>query len=74
MKRTLTDIAITVVLAVVAMMMAANLSAQAATPDTDPVPLCTPIAMAGGIMIYRCIPEDGYPFLINNMGFMLAED
>jgi len=40
----------------------------------EPPPLCEPIAMGGGIMVYRCEPAEGPSFLLNSLGFMLVEN
>jgi len=43
--------------------------AQAATNKT--FPLCEPINSAATIIVYRCEPDDGAPYLLNSVGFML---
>lgn len=36
-------------------------------------PACLPINTAGSIVVYRCEPDEGMPFLLNSMGFMVQE-
>lgn len=48
--------------------------AQAAPPAPPSVVDCEPIAQAGVIVVYRCVPDSGLPFLINSVGFMLQEN
>jgi len=43
--------------------------AQAATNKT--FPLCEPINSAATIIVYRCEPDNGAPYLLNSVGFML---
>lgn len=38
------------------------------------VPVCLPINSAGLIVVYRCEPNEGLPYLLNSAGFMLFED
>lgn len=38
------------------------------------IPACEPINSAGGITIYRCEPDNGYPYLVNSVGFMVFEE
>ncbi len=45
---------------------------QAAAKPT--VPPCEEINKAGLIVIWRCIPDQGYPYLVNSAGFMLPEE
>lgn len=46
---------------------------QAATPADPEVVPCVPINTAGLITISRCEPENGQPYIINTMGFMMFE-
>lgn len=46
-------------------------SAKAAPPD---VPECAPINTFGLITIARCEPDEGLPYKINSLGFMLDEE
>lgn len=55
---------------------------DAATLQRDPfgraaaldVPPCEAINSAGNIVIYFCERENGEPYLINSVGFMLQKD
>lgn len=47
---------------------------QAAPPAPPSVVNCPAIAQAGAIVIYRCEPDSGLPFLINSVGFMQVEE
>lgn len=47
---------------------------QAATPAEPEVIPCQTINSAGLIFIYRCTPEQGAPYLLNSLGFMLNEE
>lgn len=47
-------------------------STYAASSQPD-IPPCEEINTAGGITIYRCEPDDGPPYKINSLGFMLNE-
>lgn len=39
----------------------------------DPMPLCPPIGMAGGRVLYRCIDEqEGNVIYMNDLGFVFA--
>jgi hypothetical protein len=49
-------------------------SVQAAPPAPPEVTACVPINTAGVLVISRCEPEDGLPYIINSAGFMLWED
>lgn len=41
----------------------------------EPMPLCDPIGMGGGRIVYRCIDEDeGKIIYLNDLGFMFALD
>lgn len=45
----------------------------------DPVPECTAINTAtvnenAVIVVFRCEPDEGWPYLINSLGFMLLEE
>lgn len=68
----MTKLLLSAVMLLIAMLL--SLDIHAASAASEPVPLCEPIAMAGGIMIYRCLPDEGYSFLINSMGFMVLEN
>lgn len=69
-------------LVVMAAMLAALISiglmfvppVQAALPAPPEVVACAPINTAGLIVVYRCSPEQGAPYLINSLGFMMIED
>lgn len=49
----------------------ANTPIEAATPD---VPSCEAINSAGNLTIYRCLPNEGLPYLVNSNGFMILEN
>lgn len=46
---------------------------------SDPVPECEAINTAtvnanAVIVVFRCAPDEGYPYLLNSMGFMILEE
>lgn len=63
---------LTVALVAIALLVGASQYVKAQTADVA-VP-CTPIAVAGNIVVSRCVPDEGYPFLVNSFGFMLWEE
>lgn len=88
MRRNLVDAALTIVLAIVALLLALNLSAVAGSPlgavqaaqpaDPEVIP-CKAINTAAissdfVITIFRCEPDNAPPYKINSLGFMLNED
>lgn len=70
-----------ILLLAVAVMMASSMywegvaraAATAAQPAPPEVVPCAPINTAGLIVVYRCSPEQGAPYIINSLGFMMLE-
>ena len=48
----------------------ASQPAQAAPSAT--VPMCEAINQAGAITVYLCEPDNGPPYLVNSVGFMMG--
>lgn len=80
MRRDLIDIALSVALGVVAGLLALDLFArsapvQAANPAPPEVVPCQIVNTAKvsdvlTILVFRCEPENGAPYLLNTVGFM----
>lgn len=84
MRRWFVDIALTIALGVVALLLGLNLSAatmpvQAAPPAPPEVKECQPVNTAKvsdtfTILVFRCQPDGGVPYLLNTAGFMKDEE
>lgn len=44
-----------------------------AVPTEPEVIPCVPINSAGLILVYRCVPDQGSPYIINSLGFLAFE-
>lgn len=73
MKERLVDALFVLALFAVAIFMALNVFAtvQAAPPTVAP---CQVVNTFGTIEIARCEPENGLPYYVNSVGFMLFEE
>lgn len=52
----------------------ANILMSAQAAPADPVPACEIINTADAIVVYRCLPDEGLPYLLNSYGFMVVEE
>lgn len=74
MKERILDWLFTLALAILLALFVWSFTGRVQAAPSENVPLCTAINTAGGIIVYRCLPDEGPSYLLNSFGFMLVED